>query len=88
GVEEYYLYDPQNLDLSGLIREQEQLKVLEEMENWVSPRLGIRFVMTEAGLKLYHPNGEAFSTYTEAKQRAALLAAKLRELGVNPDEIV
>jgi hypothetical protein len=48
----------------------------------------------EQELKLYHPNGEIFSSYTEVKQQAELerqraekLAAKLRELGLNPDEI-
>ena len=41
----------------------------------------------EQELKLYHPNGEVFSTYTEVKQQSQKLAAKLRELGLNPDEI-
>ena len=93
GVEEYYIYDPNHQELSGLIREGEVLIVVEEMQGWVSPRLGIRFTM-EQELKLYHPNGEIFSSYTEVKQQAELerqraekLAAKLRELGLNPDEI-
>lgn len=93
GVEEYYIYDPNHQELSGLIREGEVLTIVEEMQGWVSPRLGIRFTM-EQELKLYHPNGEIFSSYTEVKQQAELerqraekLAAKLRELGLNPDEI-
>lgn len=86
GVEEYYLYDPQRLDLSGLIRVEAELVPIEEMLGWVSPRLQIRFEI-DTELKLYHPNGDLFSTYTEVKQRADKLAAKLRELGLNPDEI-
>ncbi|TVQ46604.1 MAG: Uma2 family endonuclease, partial [Gloeocapsa sp. DLM2.Bin57] len=69
GVEEYYLYDPQHQDLSGLIRVEEELVPIEEMLGWVSPRLQIRFEM-DTQLRLYHPNGELFSTYTEVKQRA------------------
>ena len=101
GVEEYYIYDPDKNDVSGLLRGEEGLGVIEEIDGWVSPRLGIRFELAEPELKLYHPNGDCFSTYTEERekvqqerqraeqerQRADQLAAKLRELGVNLDEI-
>ena len=94
GVEEYYIYDPQRNECNGLIRNNGKLDVIETMENWVSPRLGIRFSPGEPELKLYHPNGEPFSTYTEEKQRAESekqradkLMAKLRELGIDLDEI-
>ncbi|MGB5595753.1 MAG: Uma2 family endonuclease [Crocosphaera sp.] len=87
GVEEYYIYDPHKNELSGLLRGEEGLEIIEEMNGWTSPRLGIRFQLTEPELKLYHPDGNSFTTYTEEKQRADKLAAKLKELGVNPDEI-
>jgi hypothetical protein len=35
------------------------------MENWVSPRLGIRFEFTETSLNLFQPNGQPFLTYAE-----------------------
>jgi Uma2 family endonuclease len=70
GVEEYYIYDPQRNECNGLIKNNGELEVIETMENWVSPRLGIKFSPGEPELKLYHPNGELFSTYTEEKQRA------------------
>jgi Uma2 family endonuclease len=100
GVEEYYIYDPDKNEVNGLIRNEGELEIIEEMNNWVSPRLGIRFELGETELKLYHPNGELFTTYTEERQRAEMekqraemerqradkLAAKLKELGVNLED--
>jgi Uma2 family endonuclease len=44
GVEEYYLYDPERNDFSGWMRSEGRLDVIDAIENWVSPRLGIRIV--------------------------------------------
>ncbi|MEA5534615.1 Uma2 family endonuclease [Crocosphaera sp. XPORK-15E] len=87
GVEEYYIYDPHKNELSGLLRGEEGLEIIETMDGWISPRLGIRFEVTEPELKLYYPDGNSFTTYTQEKQRADKLAAKLKELGINPDEL-
>ena len=43
GVEEYYLYDPEDLVLQGWQRRGKKLKRILNMDQWVSPRLGIRF---------------------------------------------
>ena len=69
GVEEYYLYDPDKNDLSGWLRSQGQLDVIEDVENWVSPRLQIRFELTEETLQLYHPDGEKFASTLEVEQK-------------------
>ncbi len=69
GIEEYYIYDPDKNDFSGLLRGEEGLEVIEEIDSWVSPRLGIRFELAEPELKLYHPNGDCFSTYTEEREK-------------------
>ena len=87
GVEEYYLYDPDKNDASGGIRGENQLEILETLDNWVSPRLGIRFQLGEPEMLLFYPDGQAFTSYNEEKQRAERLANKLRELGLNPDQI-
>ncbi len=87
GVEEYYLYDPDKNDASGGIRGENQLEILETLDNWVSPRLGIRFQLGEPEILLFYPDGQPFTSYNEEKQRAERLANKLRELGINPDEI-
>ena len=74
GVEEYYIYDPQKNDLSGWLRcddnnEEFSLSVIEDMNNWVSPRLQIRFVPSEEELQIYLPNGEPFATYLEVRNQ-------------------
>lgn len=69
GVEEYYLYDPDKNDLSGWLRIQENLEVIEEVETWVSPRLQIRFELSEDTLQLYRPDGEQFTSTLEVERR-------------------
>jgi Uma2 family endonuclease len=65
GVEEYYIYDPQKQELTGLLRSEDWLEPIEAMQGWVSPRLGIRFEMTETGLEIYRPDGQKFLTPVE-----------------------
>jgi Uma2 family endonuclease len=121
-VEEYYLYDPDKNDLSGWIRGQNDLEVIENVNNWISPRLKIKFILGTEELEIYRPNGEKFVDYIEletqkqlaqeqakfaqeqaklaqeqakfaqeqakfAQEQAKRLADKLRELGINPEEI-
>ena len=108
GVEEYYLYDPKRQELTGLQRRDHWLEPIENMNGWVSPRLEIRFELTETGLEIYRPDGQKFLTPVELdqlrqqeqqraeqaelqleleRQRAERFAERLRELGVNPDEL-
>ena len=68
GVEEYYIYDPDSFELKGWLREQEVLKRIENLEGWVSPRLEIRFDLSEGELKIYTAQGEPFLTSTELAQ--------------------
>ena len=94
GVEEYYVYNPENNDLSGWQRIEGNLEVIEPMEGWISPRLGVRFELGGAELEIYQPDGESFLSPEELReerdferQRAERLAAKLRELNIDPDSI-
>ncbi|HAT14699.1 MAG TPA: hypothetical protein DCS91_15005 [Microcoleaceae bacterium UBA11344] len=108
GVEEYYLYDPETNELEGWQRIEGMLEVIEPMEGWISPRLGVRFELGEDGLEIYRPDGEKFLSYGEleadralgrqrlqqeaqraeqAEQKAERLAAKLRELNIDPDSV-
>ena len=94
GVEEYYLYDPDRIDLNGWQRSDTRLNVIEQMNGWVSPRLGIRFEMTDSGLEIYRPDGRKFLTPVEldqraqaAEQRVQRLEARLRELGIDPEQV-
>jgi Uma2 family endonuclease len=69
GVEEYYIYNPETVDLTGLLRSEEgKLEVIQEINNWVSPRLKIRFEITENTLEIYRPDGQKFLTSVELDQ--------------------
>jgi Uma2 family endonuclease len=95
GVEEYYLYDPETGDFTGWIRgEDGRLRVIDEIQGWVSPSLGVRFEIEDGELRVIRPDGQRFMTYLELqqqaeheRQRAAKLAQRLRELGIDPEQI-
>jgi Uma2 family endonuclease len=101
GVEEYYIYDPDKGDLKGWLRVGQRLEAIADMSGFESPRLKIRFHPGKGpdNLKIIGPDGKPFATYQELisqreaerqradaqQQRADRLAARLRELGVEPD---
>ncbi len=99
GVEEYYVYDPDDNELEGFQRQEGNLELIEEINGWVSPKLGIKFVMTTETLEIYRPDGRKFLSSLEleqqrqkeaqraeqANQRAEQLAAQLRALGIDPE---
>lgn len=115
GVEEYYVYDPDRIRLSGWIRSGKKLIPVENMRDWVSPLLKIRFDLREDDLHIFDPAGKEFETLEAADKRAKQadkraeaadkrakaadkrakaadkraerLAAKLRELGISPDQL-
>jgi Uma2 family endonuclease len=68
GVEEYYIYNPDKVELTGLLRSGDSLEVIEEMNGWVSPRLSIRFQLTSDTLEIYRPDGQRFLTFGELNQ--------------------
>jgi Uma2 family endonuclease len=68
GVEEYYIYDPDNPEIIGWQRSGEDFEIIDEMNGWVSPRLGIRFQLTSDNLEIFSPSGERFLTYVELAQ--------------------
>ncbi len=99
GVEEYYLYDPEDGDLSGWIRSNSELTEIPEMNGWISPRLKVRFELVDGDLRLYGPDNKKFETYLElvqqrekaqqekelTQQRAERLAAQLKAMGIEPE---
>ena len=108
GVEEYYLYKPDLVDLTGWQRRESRLEVIDQTDGWVSPRLGVRFELSEEELQIYRPDGQPFLTYLELaqareqerqraeqaealldqeRQRSQTLEAKLRELGIDPEQL-
>jgi len=72
GVEEYYLYDPAQNELTGWQRIEGMLEVIEPMEGWISPRLGVRFELGSEGLEIYRPDGQKFLSYSELDEQREL----------------
>jgi Uma2 family endonuclease len=108
GVEEYYLYNPDNNELSGWVRREGFLDLIEPMVDWVSPLLQIRFDLSTDELQIFRPDGQRFLSYVEIAQRAEeerhraeeerqraeeaearanRLAQKLREMGIDPEQV-
>jgi Uma2 family endonuclease len=129
GVEEYYVYDPDDGTLAGWLRRRDHLEKVADMAGFVSPWLNIRFEPGNGpnNLQIIGPDGESFQTHAqdiqqrraerrradeerqlkeaerrradeerqlkeaerrradEQRQRAERYAAKLRELGIEPD---
>lgn len=81
GVDEYYVYDPDERrpDLSGFLRRDNQLVEIPTMAGHKSPRLGITFVMTDAGLRIIGSDGLPFLTYEELARREDELARRIEQ---------
>jgi len=116
GCEEYYEYDPYGHKLRVWARNGKTFAPVKDVNGFVSPRLGVRFVVpgTEP-MTVVGPDGRPFRTYldlvaeAEAQQerlaeeskradgerkraesertRADAFAARLRELGIDPDTV-
>jgi Uma2 family endonuclease len=79
GVQEYYIYDPDDGSLDGWRRVGDRLEEIPRMVGFVSPRLRIRFDPGKGpdNLTILGPDGERFLTFTEwvekskAEQRRA-----------------
>jgi Uma2 family endonuclease len=79
GVEEYYLYDPDTGELTGWLRSGNELTEIEQMIGWISPRLGIRFELSDGELQIYHPDGRRFLTYSELAQEQEQSEARAKQ---------
>ena len=76
GVEEYYIYDPDNIEFTAWIRSGNRLRPVENTQGWVSPRLKISFVIRDDELIVTRPNGEKFLSPLEIERCAKI--AKLK----------
>ncbi|MCC5898058.1 MAG: Uma2 family endonuclease [Phormidium sp. BM_Day4_Bin.17] len=91
GVQEYYLYDPRRNDCTGWQRSDDgsEFVAIEDLDQWLSPHLGIRFQLATERLRLFYPDGREFLESVErerqARDRIAELEAKLREAGIDPN---
>ncbi len=70
GIQEYYIYDPNDLTLEGWQRQGDHLTPIESMSNWVSPLLGIHFDWAVGQeLVLSRPDGQKFLSSVELNDR-------------------
>ncbi len=78
GVEEYYLYDPDQNRLSVFLRKGTALLRQRGIQEWTSPLLGIRFDLRAGEMTVYEPgpDGQPFRPYEEV--RAELDAERQR----------
>jgi Uma2 family endonuclease len=78
GVEEYYIYDPDDNTLVGWQRRDGEFEEILPIEGWVSPRLGVRFGLGPEELELRYPDGRLFASYEQvyAEREAALAQAE------------
>lgn len=79
GVEEYYLYDPDRIELKGWIRQGNILAPISQINGWTSPRLGIEFRL-ERELVIYRSDGTPFLSSIELNQRAERARSRAAEL--------
>ncbi|MDY6783887.1 MAG: Uma2 family endonuclease [Cyanobacteriota bacterium] len=73
GVEEYYVYNPDDGELMGWLRrdDSDSLDIISPINYWVSPRLEICFEVKHGeDMVIYRPDGERFLTFGELAQRA------------------
>jgi Uma2 family endonuclease len=68
GVDEYYIYDPDDIELTGYLRSEGELRNIADMNGWISPLLGIRFDRSGSVLVIYGPDGQRFLSYQEMAQ--------------------
>lgn len=53
-----------------MVRRDEKLVTVDDMDGWISPQLKIRFVVGETELEIYRPDGGKFLTMLEREERA------------------
>jgi Uma2 family endonuclease len=65
GVEEYYVFDPDENDLLVYLRGRGALRLRRNVRDFVSPRLGIRFDLSGEEMVVSYPDGRRFLTFEE-----------------------
>jgi Uma2 family endonuclease len=86
GVEEYYIYDPDNNRLYVYLRQGEVLRRVRTVQEFVSPRLGIRFDLSGAEMVVFGPAGR-FLTFEELQATHEVLKTSHEELKTTHEEL-
>jgi len=88
GVEEYYIYDPDNGPLRGWRRMGDHLEEIPQMAGFVSPRLGVHFDPGEGpdNLRIFSPDGTPFLTFAEWVKKSKTDERRADEERLRADE--
>jgi hypothetical protein len=73
----------------GFQRREGVLSPIDEIDGWVSPRLGIRFDLSQEELQIYRPDGDRFLTTLELdrlRQQAEERAQQAEERAQQAEE--
>ncbi len=78
GVEEYYIYDPDEYTLEAYLREGTSFTPIasNRLSNWRSPRLGITLRWRSGELEVLYPDGRPFLSFLELAQLAEFQEAR------------
>ncbi|MGL4549744.1 MAG: Uma2 family endonuclease [Gemmataceae bacterium] len=68
GVEEYYLYDPDHDVLKPYQRARPALRLLPRAKEYISPRLGVLFDVSDQPMVVRHPDGRPFLLVEELER--------------------
>jgi Putative restriction endonuclease len=86
GVQEYYIYDPDKVELFSWQRRGDSLEEIAEMNGWTSPRLGVRFDLAPDTLTITGPDGRQFLTFLELVQERNRLEEQRNQLERERDD--
>jgi len=87
GVQEYYVYDPEMIELSGWLREKDELREISAINGWTSQLLGIRFVLQPSTLEIFDPENHPFLTYLELVQQRDQIAQERDQIAQERDQV-
>ncbi len=77
---EYYIYDPDKVEIFGWLRRGEVLEEIPQMNGWTSPLLGVRFDLSQDELTITGPDGRRFLTFGELIQQRNQLEQQRHQL--------
>lgn len=86
GVEEYYLYDPDDNQLRVYHRGKAALRLLPPAKEYASPRLGIRLDLTGDEMIVSYPDGRRFLTFEQTEARNRRLEAESKQADQRADQ--
>lgn len=80
GVQEYYIFDPDEGILRGFLRNGANLVPMENTQGWVSPLLNVRMEVVDGKLEFRDSKGERFLDFVETREAVNKLKREIAEI--------